>query len=226
MQRKFKRTAIIFIDARSDIYSMTMINLEQDGDGFRLTCPHPALVIEHISAMKWLRPSLSDDGVIVFAAKDHLYVEHVMKELFGSEERSVALVFLHKYLSSQNGHLRWIWLGGRLLAYRDAKTDEIRLGDGVRFIAGGFEDDYLALRYHLPLVKAYSVLEVSEVGRGALPTTPTSVMWLDDFVSSDAKMDEWISGQVDELRSQISTVQSLGEYLEQQRQPQSIYMTA
>ncbi len=204
---------------------MTMINLERDGDDFRLTCPHPALVIEHIPAMKWLRPSLGADGVIAFTARDHLYAEHVMKDLFGSEERLVALIFLHTYLGSQNGHLRWIWLGGCLLAYRDAKTDEIRLGDGVRFVAGGFEDDYIALRYHLPFVKAYSVLEISEVGRGVLPPAPTSVMRLDDFVSSDAKMDEWISGQVEELRSQISTVQSLGEYLEQQRQPQSISMT-
>lgn len=225
MQRKFKRAAIVLTDALADIYSMTMINVERDGDSFRLTCPHPALVIEHISAMRWLRPSLGADGVITFTTRDHLYAEHVMKDLFGTEDRSVALIFLHTYLGPQNGHLRWIWLGGRLLAYRDAKTDEIRLGDGVRCVAGGFEDDYIALRYHLPLVQAYSVLEVSEVGRGVLPPTPTSVMWLDDFVSSDAKMDEWIPGQVEELRSQISTVQSLGEYLERQRHPQSISTT-
>jgi hypothetical protein len=194
---------------------MTTIKLEQDGDSFRLTCPHPALVIEHIQTVRWLYPSIIDDSTIAFTTANHTYATRVVEELFGLEERSVALVFLHDYLSSQNGHQRWIWLGGRLLAFRDAKTDEIRLGDGVRFVAGGFEDDNLALRYHLPLVKPYSVLEVSDVGKGVVSLAPASVMWLDDSVNSDAKMDEWISGRIDELQSQIRTVESLGDYLKE-----------
>jgi hypothetical protein len=37
---------------------MVNINLTQDGDNFRLTCPHPEYVIEYMPVLRELHPSL------------------------------------------------------------------------------------------------------------------------------------------------------------------------
>ena len=202
---------------------MINIDLAQDGDNFRLTCPHPEYVIEYMTILRELRPSLDADGTITFTSKDHRFVDQVMRQLFGLEERTTAVIFLYDYLSGNSDDVyRHIWLGGRLLAYRDSKTDTTRFGEGVRVIAGGFEDDTSDMRYFLPPVKPFTVLEVEAVGAGIdlhrASLVSTDVMWLSEFVDPDFQMSEKCAGWIENLRSQIRTVQALERYLDAARE--------
>jgi hypothetical protein len=123
--------------------SENYVTLKDAGNRMILTCPHADALIE---SYYYIRPeyqaSLSDDGTIIFATPNKTAVRELVRQLFGAGDPSTVLVFLDEYLRGIDNCLdipnSRLWLRGRLLAIRERYDEEVRLGDGVRVIAGGF----------------------------------------------------------------------------------------
>ncbi len=147
--------------------SKTYVTLKDAGSHMVLTCPHADQVIKLYYISPEHQASLVDDSTIIFATPRKNEVRSVVRELFGVADPIPVLIFLDEYLRDRDNYLdipvERLWLRGRLLATRERYDDEVRLGDGVRVIAGGFTETGGTERYPGLDFHRGAVLEVDGV---------------------------------------------------------------
>lgn len=138
------------------------IDIQIDGGKLLLASPyHPDFPAE----ARKLGGRFDRDGgkTWVFDARDEDRVRALCVRIFGTDGSPAELVTIRLDPERLAYGESEIWLCGRKIAWRPGRDDEVRLGDGVILISGGFPGSGGSRQYPRLQPKAGTILEIRDL---------------------------------------------------------------